>query len=406
MVMHRPLAHRPSAPAPVPGPCTGPATGSGDGRGGGSGGGSGTGGLPEALRDRLVAPVVRRLLRSSLHDLLSGSVVLVTVRDRRTGREATVPADYVARGGELLLVSRRSERWWHDLDGGPDGGAPVRVLLRGRWWEGTASVSHDPHRVAETLLEMAAAPGRPAGAARPARARDGVGIRIRLDRPAVAEPYGTGSRRGLWRRWFLAATAGEAAGLVLPAAVAALLLVSGAVGPLLRAPVLILAGAGAGILLGLGQAFALRTALPAVPTGVWVRATAAGAVLAWSVGAVPVTLGGGPPVVPWPVLAAGCTAMAVSVGLLQWSVLRGHLGRAWWWIPASAAGRCAGLAAAALVTAPLRRPGPPPPLAVLTGSLGVLAMAAAVAAVTGVVLVVLVRRGPRSHRRGTAVPTA
>ncbi|WP_449066486.1 nitroreductase/quinone reductase family protein, partial [Planomonospora algeriensis] len=121
-----------------------------------------------AVRNRLVNPFVRRLLRSPLHDLLSASVALVTVRGRRSGREITVPANYVERGGELLLVSHRSRTWWRNLSG--PGEVPVRVRLRGREWEGAASVSPDAHRVAETLLEMASARagrgrGRPAWAA-------------------------------------------------------------------------------------------------------------------------------------------------------------------------------------------------------------------------------------------------
>ncbi|MBG0823373.1 nitroreductase family deazaflavin-dependent oxidoreductase [Planomonospora sp. ID91781] len=353
-------------------------------------------------QNRLVNPFVRRLLRSPLHDLLSASVALVTVKGRRTGREVTVPADYVERDGELLLVSRRSRTWWRNLSG--PGSAPVRVRLRGREWEGAASVSSDGRRVAETLLEMAAAPGRPTGAARPAWARDGVAIRIRLERPVPGGP-GAQDAHGLWRRWFLATLTGEIAGFTLPAVVAALVIDSARLGPLAQVFLLILAGAGEGVLLGLGQAYALRGALPSVPTRAWVRATAAGAAVAWAIGAVPVLLGEGMQAVPWPLLAVMGLALLVSMGLFQWGVLRGRVTGAWRWIAASTGGWCLGLAAFGLVTTPLWQPGQPPALVALIGLLGAVVMAAAVAAVTGTALVALVRTGPRSQRRRTAGPT-
>ncbi|WP_449065915.1 hypothetical protein, partial [Planomonospora algeriensis] len=100
----------------------------------------------------------------------------------------------------------------------------------------------------------------------------------------------------------------------------ALVLGSAGLGPPAQVLLLILAGAGEGTLLGLGQAYALRCALPSVPTRAWVRATATGAAVAWAIGSVPVLLGEGMPVVPWPLLAVmGAvtgTTLAGLVGLL------------------------------------------------------------------------------------------
>ncbi|GIH81261.1 nitroreductase/quinone reductase family protein [Planobispora longispora] len=133
--------------------------------------------LTDRLRNRLVNPVVRRLARSPLHVLLDDAVVLLTVRGRRSGREITVPVGYAEQDGELLLVSRTGRRWWRNLVGG----APVRVLLRGRERWGTARVFTDIGQVTQVLLAMSAMPGRPAGAAQSAWAGDAVAIRIRLE---------------------------------------------------------------------------------------------------------------------------------------------------------------------------------------------------------------------------------
>ncbi|GAA3446437.1 nitroreductase/quinone reductase family protein [Planomonospora venezuelensis] len=267
----------------------------------------------DGLQNRVVNPVVRWLLRSTLHDLLSGSVLLLTVRGRRSGRQITVPAGYVERDGELLLISHRTRRWWRNLHDG----APVRVLLRGREWNGTARASLESGRILDTLMAMAA--DRPAGAARSAWARDGVAIRISL-----RAPLPRARATGLWRRWFCAAAIGGTAGFAVPAVVAALVADSSRLGPPPRAALIVLAGLGGGAALGLAQAWALRAALPAVPTRAWVRATAAGAGIAWSAGAVPVLLGDTAAAVAWPVPAVmGVTALA-SMSLLQVAVLRGR----------------------------------------------------------------------------------
>jgi hypothetical protein len=146
--------------------------------------------LADRLCNRLVNPVVRGLARSRLHVLMDDAVVLVTVRGRRSGRQITVPAGYAAQDGELLLVSRTGRRWWRNLVGG----APVRVLLRGREQCGTAQVFTDIGQVTQVLLALSAVPGRPSGPAQAAWAGDAVAIRIRLDDPLRAGEHAP--RRG------------------------------------------------------------------------------------------------------------------------------------------------------------------------------------------------------------------
>jgi deazaflavin-dependent oxidoreductase (nitroreductase family) len=96
---------------------------------------------------RLGNPFVRALLRSPLHRLASGALLLFTYTGRRTGRAHAIPVMY-ARDGERLIVFAawpERKRWWRNFDGGP---AAVRVRERGRWVEGTAKVVRDPDRVA------------------------------------------------------------------------------------------------------------------------------------------------------------------------------------------------------------------------------------------------------------------
>ena len=83
-------------------------------------------------------------------------------------------------------------------------------------------------------------------------------------------------------RWVLAVTIGETLGFAPPAVLGITLGQAGAAGKVLYA-VAVVAGAGEGALLGLGQWIGFGPA-PPVPRGPWVGATAGGAAVAWSIG--------------------------------------------------------------------------------------------------------------------------
>jgi deazaflavin-dependent oxidoreductase (nitroreductase family) len=79
---------------------------------------------------RLANPLVRRVLDSRAHPLLSGRLVVLTYRGRRTGRELRIPLRYAETPeGALVAVAVGPERkqWWRAFDGD----APARVRLRG-----------------------------------------------------------------------------------------------------------------------------------------------------------------------------------------------------------------------------------------------------------------------------------
>ncbi len=217
-------------------------------------------------------------------------------------------------------------------------------------------------------------------------------VTIRLT-PQAQEQAPPVRRAGLWWRWTRAVTLGEIAGFSVPAVVAALAL---GAGPLAQLAVILLAGIAEGAILGLAQAYALRTALPTIATRDWVRATAGGAAIAWTVGALPIMLGES--LLRWPpaVLALLAMTLLAAMGLLQWRLLRQHARRAWWWVPATAGSWLAALAAFALVTSPLWQEGQPVFLVIAIGVLGGSVMAFTVAALTGAALVGLLARPGRA----------
>jgi hypothetical protein len=272
------------------------------------------------------------------------------------GGRRDVAGNYHVDGDVLTMVSQPRRSWWRNLDGGKS----VRVVLRGveRTGIGAAEAGEGSVKVRITLDPMPEVP----------RARRG---------------------RQLWWTWFKATTLGEVVGFCVPAVVAPLVVGVGVW--FVETPAIVLAGTVEGALLGLGQAYALRQALPGIRTREWVRATAAGAALAWLIGMAPVTVGQQLWDVSEPLAvglaAAGAAVLLSSIGLLQWRVLRRHVARAGRWVPATAGVWIAGLLGFTAVTSPLWRAGQPAVLVAAIGVLGAVVMAATVAAITGLALV-------------------
>jgi deazaflavin-dependent oxidoreductase (nitroreductase family) len=121
---------------------------------------------------RFVNPIMKALLRSPLHRLLSKKLMLLTVTGRRTGRTYTLPVGrFESPDGTFVLSAGGG--WRHNLRGGAD----VRVTLAGREHAAHAVLEEDPARTAEvfkTLLDRAGA-----------RA---LAVKVNVDRsPTVAE---------------------------------------------------------------------------------------------------------------------------------------------------------------------------------------------------------------------------
>lgn len=91
--------------------------------------------------DRLMSrlnPGVAWLLRSPLHPLVSGGLMLLTVTGRRSGRRYAIPVGYQRSGDRItVLVSKAPrKRWWRNyLEP-----RPVEVRLWGRARRGEARV--------------------------------------------------------------------------------------------------------------------------------------------------------------------------------------------------------------------------------------------------------------------------
>lgn len=74
----------------------------------------------------LINPVVRAVLRSRFHRLLSGQLMVLSYTGRTSGQTYTIPIGYFAwDGGSVLAFS--GSRWWLNLRDG----RPVTLLIAG-----------------------------------------------------------------------------------------------------------------------------------------------------------------------------------------------------------------------------------------------------------------------------------
>ena len=107
---------------------------------------------PDLRVMRFFNPMMRALLRSPFHRLLSGQILLLTYTGRKSGRRYTLPVGYVRDGDALLIVSQHSElkRWWRNLRGG----APVAVLIGGQRVRARADVIEGAAAVAAEVQRL------------------------------------------------------------------------------------------------------------------------------------------------------------------------------------------------------------------------------------------------------------
>jgi deazaflavin-dependent oxidoreductase (nitroreductase family) len=134
--------------------------------------------------------IIRTLLRSRLHGMMSKNTMLITYTGRRSGKTYTTPVNYVRNGDDLLVVSYRRRTWWRNLGGG----APVTVRVQGRDLQGVAEAITDDDAVAAGLMDYLGqtpqwakyfdvglnADGQPEAAEVARAARERVMVRVQL----------------------------------------------------------------------------------------------------------------------------------------------------------------------------------------------------------------------------------
>jgi hypothetical protein len=108
--------------------------------------------LPEPLF-LVINPMMRMLLRSPLHFVVSKSLMLITFTGRNSGRRFTTPVRYIRVDGVVRSFTSSENKWWRNLRGGAE--VVLRIEGKDREYHATA-VSNDPPRVRAALLQYLA----------------------------------------------------------------------------------------------------------------------------------------------------------------------------------------------------------------------------------------------------------
>jgi len=108
--------------------------------------------MPRWLRllINLQNPMMRWLLRSPLHSLVSKFYLLLSVTGRKSGKVYVVPVQYMQQGDTLLILTSADYLWWRNLRGG----AAVKVQLRGKQRDAQAKAFSESAIVAEVVRQM------------------------------------------------------------------------------------------------------------------------------------------------------------------------------------------------------------------------------------------------------------
>ncbi|WP_078282329.1 nitroreductase/quinone reductase family protein [Mycobacteroides franklinii] len=127
-----------------------------------------------------VNTMVRGVLRSPLHPVLSGNIALFTFTGRKSGKEYNVAATYVRDGDVLTVFTDRA--WAKNLRDG----RPVTALVRGKRLDGTAELSTGP-QIAGPLAQLLHQVPRDAKYHNVRRNPDGTLNQADIDRAAASE---------------------------------------------------------------------------------------------------------------------------------------------------------------------------------------------------------------------------
>ena len=94
--------------------------------------------------------VMSWILRSPLHGLISGSIMLIRLTGRKSGQIYTTPVNYLNIDGALYTTSQRQRKWWRNLRGG----AAVTLRLRGQDQPAFSQVFEEAQEIVPVLATM------------------------------------------------------------------------------------------------------------------------------------------------------------------------------------------------------------------------------------------------------------
>lgn len=94
-----------------------------------------------------VSQIVKLLLRSPFHGLLSRFSMILTTQGRKTGKFYTIPITYLQEGDTVFCLTK--SRWWKNLSDG----AEVKLHLRGKQVKGLTNLIFQQSLIEEKIAQ-------------------------------------------------------------------------------------------------------------------------------------------------------------------------------------------------------------------------------------------------------------
>jgi len=98
---------------------------------------------------KIYNPIMKSILRSPFHGLISKNVMLITFAGGKSGKKYTTPVNYVRDGADIAVFSYRHRMWWRNLRGG----VPVTLRVKGQDLKAVGKSIEDKNAVAASLLD-------------------------------------------------------------------------------------------------------------------------------------------------------------------------------------------------------------------------------------------------------------
>ena len=91
----------------------------------------------------LINPIVKVLLRSPLHSLISNNTMIIEYVGHKSGRVMSTPVSYVRKGNDIFSFADPIHLWWKNLKANND----VQLTIEGKGYKGKAQIIENQDEV-------------------------------------------------------------------------------------------------------------------------------------------------------------------------------------------------------------------------------------------------------------------
>jgi hypothetical protein len=98
---------------------------------------------------KILNPIMKAILKSPFHSIVSNRIMIITFKGRKTGKEYSTPVSYFEEG--RLVICFTHGKWWMNIGDGAD----VNVRIRDTVFEGYGiAIPDDVNQKSENMAKL------------------------------------------------------------------------------------------------------------------------------------------------------------------------------------------------------------------------------------------------------------